>query len=147
MLFNDIHNCATSSILRRIEGAILIIDDEPDIRETLADILGVFTESPIYHAANGHEGLQVFQQAMTTIALIFLDMNMPVMNGEETYAQLQQIAPQAKVIISSSLSPTEIRLRLRKNELPAILQKPYSIDDLVETITTLFLRDDLVTLG
>jgi DNA-binding NarL/FixJ family response regulator len=46
-------------------------------------------------------------------------MNMPVMNGEQTYRKLQQIAPQVKVIISSSLSQAEVNQRLGNQEPPA----------------------------
>jgi hypothetical protein len=38
-------------------------------------------------------------------------MNMPVLNGEQTYKKLQGIAPEVKVIISSSLSQAEAKLR------------------------------------
>jgi DNA-binding NarL/FixJ family response regulator len=38
-------------------------------------------------------------------------MNMPVMNGEQTYKKLQQIAPDVKVIVSLSLSRDEARVR------------------------------------
>ncbi|MBE2198891.1 MAG: response regulator [Anaerolinea sp.] len=58
----------------------------------------------VYTAANGHLGVQLFQQEWPSIRLILLDINMPVMNGEQTYKKLQQIAPDVKVIVSSSLS-------------------------------------------
>ena len=121
-----------------LEGAILVIDDDPDICDALVDILGTITESPVYSAANGHAGLQILRQKWLNIALIFLDMNMPVMNGEETYAQLQEVAPEVKVVISSSLSRAEAQFRLGQNEPSAFLQKPYGISALTQTMMTLF---------
>lgn len=121
-----------------LPGAILVIDDDLAIREALMDILGFITTATVHGAANGHEGLQFFQPEKQNIVLVFLDMNMPVMNGEETYIRLQQIAPEVKVIISSSLSPDETRHRLGQNKPSAFLQKPFSIDLLVQTLLMLF---------
>ena len=121
-----------------LPGAILVIDDDLTIREALMEILGFITPTTVYGAANGHEGLQFFHPEKHNIVLVFLDMNMPVMNGEETYTRLQQIAPEVKVIISSSLSPAETRQRLGQNKPSAFLQKPFSIDLLVQTLLTLF---------
>lgn len=119
-----------------ITGAILVIHDDDAIRTALADILGLITEQAVYTAANGREGLQILQQRQN-IALILLDMNMPVMNGEETYERVQQIAPGASVIISSSLSPTEARSRFGKREMPSFLQKPYSVTGLLNVMQSL----------
>jgi CheY-like chemotaxis protein len=113
-------------------GAILVIDVNRDIRLALADILSFFLGIPVYSAANGHEGVQVLQQQ--SIGLILLDMNMPVMNGEQTYEKLQQIAPQVKVIISSSLSQAEVNQRLGNQESPTFLQKPYDPGDLIALV-------------
>ena len=119
-----------------VAGAILVIDDDMAIREALTDILSLLPEIPVYTAANGHEGLQIFQQQRQSITLILLDLNMPVMNGEQTYEKLQQIAPQVKVIVSSSLSPAEARLRFGEREMPTFLQKPYNIDTLFNVVQT-----------
>lgn len=116
-----------------IAGAVLVIDDDDAIRTALADILDLLTEQAVYTAANGHEGLQILQQRQN-IALILLDMNMPVMNGEETYERVQQIAPEASVIISSSLNPTEVRSRFGKREMPPFLQKPYDVTGLLNVM-------------
>lgn len=119
------------------QGAILIIDDNFAIRKVLSDILSLFLEMPIYTAANGHEGLQVFQEQQH-ITLIFLDVEMPVMNGQQTYEKLQQIAPQVGVIISSSLSQAEARARFGKQELPTFLRKPYDVDTLLNVTRAAF---------
>ena len=124
---------ATDSQTALAAGAILVIDDDAAIREALTDILASVTEATVYTAANGHEGLEVLQQRQS-IALVLLDMNMPVMNGEETYERVQQIAPEVKVIVSSSLSPAEARFRFAERELPTYLQKPYDLSTLLDVV-------------
>lgn len=113
-----------------LTGAVLVIDDDAAMREALIDVLSLLTLAAVYAAANGREGLQILQQQQN-IALILLDMNMPVMNGEETYERVQQIAPETSVIISSSLSPAEVQSRFGKREMPLFLQKPYNVTGLL----------------
>lgn len=129
----NVNKVATHSQTALAAGAILVIDDDAAIREALTDILASVTEATVYTAANGHEGLQVLQQRQS-IALVLLDMNMPVMNGEETYERVQQIAPEVKVIVSSSLSPAEARFRFAERELPTYLQKPYDLSTLLDVV-------------
>ena len=117
-----------------------MIDDTLAIREVLTDVLSTLTETTIYTAANGHAGLEILQQHWPSIVLILLDINMPVLNGEETYKRIQQIAPQVKVIVSSSLDYSEARLRFRGQEMPTFLQKPYDISTLLTLV-------QLVTVG
>lgn len=114
-------------------GAILVIDDNAAIREALVEILALVAEVAVYAAANGHEGLQLLQERQD-VALILLDMNMPVMNGEETYQNLQQLAPDVKIIIATSLNPAEVRSRLGEQEMPAYLQKPYDVATLLDVV-------------
>lgn len=129
------HNKSLNTITA--EAAILIIDDNSAIREVLSDIFSSFhADIMVYTAANGHEGVQIIQQLKMRIVLVLLDMNMPMMNGEQTYEKLQQIAPQARVIVSSSLSQDEARLRFGARELPTYLQKPYDINILFNTVQT-----------
>lgn len=116
---------------------ILVIDDNIDIREALTEMFGfLLPEMSVRTAANGHEGVQLFQEDWQSISLIMLDMNMPVMNGEQTYKKLQQIAPDVRVIVSSSLSEDEARLRFKEQALPTFLRKPYSSDTLLHIVKT-----------
>jgi DNA-binding NtrC family response regulator len=124
--------------LPTLSGAILVIDDDDNLRQAMIAVLSALTTVPVYSAANGQEGLEFILQEEAGISLIFLDMNMPVMNGEETYGRLQIIAPDVKVIICSSLSPSETQLRLGQNRIPTFLQKPYDMSALVNTIVMLF---------
>ncbi|MFO7681027.1 MAG: response regulator [Chloroflexota bacterium] len=117
--------------------AILVIDDNFAIREGLTAILfALFPEVSVYTAANGHLGIKLFQQQWQSISLVLLDMNMPVMNGEQTYEKLQKIAPDVKVIVSSSLSQDEARDRFGEQVLPTFLQKPYPTDTLFHVVKT-----------
>lgn len=118
------------------ESAILVIDDDFFIRKALTEILSLLPKMTIFTATDGDEGLQIFQQQQPHISLVLLDLNMPVMNGRQTYERLQQIAPQVKVIVSSSLSQAEARSRFGELSFPTFLRKPYDADTLLNVVQT-----------
>ena len=65
---------------------ILIIDDDPDIRDVLD--LSLSEHYTIFAAANGKEGLEMVKSKNPE--LIITDYNMPVMNGPEFCRQLRR---------------------------------------------------------
>jgi CheY-like chemotaxis protein len=117
-----------------LADAVLVIDDNAALRSALADFLGTFLDLPVYTATNGLEGLQVYRQQQQSIALVLLDLEMPVMNGVQTYLALQQIAPQVKVVISSALSSGEAGRHFSKGQMPTFLAKPYDLDNLLNVV-------------
>ncbi|PYT22575.1 MAG: hypothetical protein DMG57_34835 [Acidobacteria bacterium] len=63
-----------------------------------------------------------------------LDLNMPVMGGEETLRQLKLIRPDVRVILSSGYNELEaVRLFTGKG-LEGFIQKPYTAPQLMERI-------------
>ncbi|HEX30052.1 TPA: response regulator, partial [Candidatus Poribacteria bacterium] len=62
---------------------ILVVDDSSVMRSIISRtlILSGLPLGRIYQAANGKEGLQILDR--TWVDLILVDINMPVMNGEE----------------------------------------------------------------
>jgi CheY-like chemotaxis protein len=71
------------------EPLILIVDDDPDIRVMLTDLL----EEEGHHVVsvpNGLEALQYLRSTNTSPALILLDLMMPIMNGWQFRAEQKQ---------------------------------------------------------
>lgn len=116
--------------------AILIVDDNITIREALTDILDSIAPT-IFAAANGQEGLEILRQQRQNIALVLLDMSMPVMNGEQTYEKMKEITPDVKVIVLTSMSKAEVQYRVGYMEMPTYyLQKPFCVDVLLNMVQT-----------
>jgi CheY-like chemotaxis protein len=60
--------------------SVLVVDDDPDIR----DVLGIIVQQEGYEvlsAADGAEALRMLQRMNVCPRLIFLDLRMPIMNG------------------------------------------------------------------
>src|SRR6185295_5841613 len=67
--------------------SILVIDDEVAVRQAAKSILESYGYRVVV-AANGKEGLDLFQPLGEEFDAVLLDMTMPVMSGEETLVRL-----------------------------------------------------------
>ncbi|MFN8488151.1 MAG: response regulator [Caldilineaceae bacterium] len=112
---------------------VLVIDDEPSIREAISDILA--TEGvQVCVAASGEAGIAAFRQQHHQIGLILLDMKMPGLSGIETFQALRAIDPSLKVILSSGYHETEMHRFLGETGIIAFLQKPYDFTLLRQSV-------------
>ena len=81
-------------------GTVLVIDDEPNIRELSKDVLQGLGYSVIT-ASGGKEGIEVYKNNKDAIDIVVLDMIMPMMNGPEVFKSLKAVDPDINVIIVS----------------------------------------------
>lgn len=116
-----------------IQATVLVIDDEAPVREAVRDILGI-ANIQVLMAGDGREGLDRFESFQDQIDLVLLDLQMPVMDGEETYLALKQMAPDVKIILSSGYSKTEMAARFAGAGLAGFLQKPYNLQGLLQIV-------------
>lgn len=79
--------------------AVLICDDSNLARKQLAKILPQDWQENLYFAGHGAEALAVLSQH--AIDWLFLDLNMPVMDGYQVLAELQKRDTKTKVVIVS----------------------------------------------
>jgi DNA-binding response OmpR family regulator len=117
---------------------VLIIENDGWLREALAEIL-LIAGLKVLTATNGHEGLTIYQEQRPSIDLIILDMNMPVMNGDETFRRLRRLDPQLRVLISSSCDKAEVDRRLDNPHSISFLHKPYRLTTLLDQVQTILL--------
>ena len=106
---------------------ILVIDDSPAIQQK---IIGYF--KPLGHiveyASNGPDGIKKFEQFKPDI--IFLDILMPLMGGEDTLRRIMQLNPSAKVIIISASESTSLIMQCLTNGGLVFVPKPFTLEQL-----------------
>ena len=126
------------SILPTLTGKgelILIVDDEPSIRE----ILGTTLESYHYRsitASNSQQAIELYAQHHHEIHTILLDYMMPGGDPIDTIAQFHSIDPHVRAILMSGLSAHEIADQNHGKTIKAFLSKPFSTQDLLHTLKT-----------
>jgi two-component system, chemotaxis family, chemotaxis protein CheY len=115
---------------------ILIVDDSSIVRQVLIKTLklsGVEVKQ-VFEANHGQEALDILET--TWIDLVFLDINMPVMNGIEFMRKLRSSASylNTPVIVVSTEGNRERKAELADLEIKAYLRKPTTPELLAETI-------------
>ncbi|WP_005034203.1 hybrid sensor histidine kinase/response regulator [Holophaga foetida] len=111
------------------EGTILVVDDEPDIRETACIALETLGFT-VLTAADGQEAVEVFQNYRNEIRAILMDLTMPRVDGKEAFHQIRSIDPRACVILSSGYSEQDIRHTFTGEGPAGFIQKPYHIKEM-----------------
>ena len=83
-------------------GKILLVDDEAHIRKFVGLILRKICQATVFEAADGLAALDLYARHKPD--LILLDINMPNLDGLQTLERLRQIAPEANVVMLTSLA-------------------------------------------
>lgn len=110
---------------------ILVVDDEPEIREIIMEILGE-TDATILSASNGEEALIVIDRY--PIDLIISDVNMPKMGGFELLKQVHQNHPDILTIIITSAGDKETILKALQLHAFDFFEKPITADFLISKV-------------
>ena len=112
---------------------VLIVDDEQQVRKVLGRILDDAGFDTIL-ARDGREAIEIFRKQSEAIDCVLLDLSMPVLDGEETFRELQKIQPDVRVVLSSGFTEKEIVNRFEGAGFAGILQKPTPLNELIAKI-------------
>lgn len=121
--------------------AILLVDDDPVVRNVTARMLEA-ENLKVFSAENGWDALQKIKQTTDRINAVLLDMNMPEMDGPETYEAIRSIRPSLPIILTSGRSRQESLARLEDAEEAVFVQKPYRIEELLTILQKLLQYQD-----
>lgn len=113
---------------------VLVIDDEPDLRELIRELLDD-AGYEVVEAANGREGVARFAEAPTD--LVITDIMMPEQDGIQTVIELRRTRPSTKIIAISGGGPARnldfLQFAKRVGAVE-VLVKPFTNDQLVGAV-------------
>jgi CheY-like chemotaxis protein len=115
---------------------VLVVEDDPDIREVLADVLGRRGFATLT-ASNGREALDVVHRAGVRPAAIVLDLMMPEMDGEAFLAAKAcdlLLATVPTMIVSAQPQRAD---RSFPATVKAVLPKPVPLGPLLDTLRSI----------
>jgi PAS domain S-box-containing protein len=130
---------ATSSVRRELErprGRILVVDDEPTVREVLVGLLGALGYQ-VDCAASGEEALE---RCRAGYELVILDVTMPGMGGRAALGGLRQRAPELAVLLTSGYDEQEALRSFGKEAPDGFLQKPFTARALAAQVEAVLAR-------
>ena len=112
-------------------GHILIVDDEPQIRQSFEKIL-TGEGHTVRTAANGEAAIAAVQDAVPD--LVIMDVRMPGMSGLEAFRAIHEIEPKLPVIIMTAFGTTETAIEATKMGAFEYVLKPFEIPDILALI-------------
>jgi two-component system nitrogen regulation response regulator NtrX len=107
---------------------ILVIDDEPDIQEAIRMILEYEGYRP-FLASSGQEGLRILDEEQPDV--IFLDIKMPDMDGNEVFEDLKKKGMVSPVIMISGHASVSTAVDFIKRGAFDFLEKPLEREKLL----------------
>lgn len=123
---------ASQDLAPHSKGTILFADDEPTVRRLLRRMLG--SDYDLIETEDGQQAVERFRQEQQRIDLVLLDLSMPRLDGAEAARQIQALAPEVPIIISSGFNQQESTADLQACRLAGFLQKPYPPEALLSMI-------------
>jgi PAS domain S-box-containing protein len=105
---------------------LLLVDDEPIIREMWGEILEEIGYR-VMCAGNGDEALSVLEECGGKADLVILDLVMPHMGGKETFTRIKERYPDIVVLVSSGYSENGEAREVIESGADGFIQKPYQI--------------------
>ncbi len=113
------------------QGKILVIDDDPNLRRTLADILRVKGYACVV-AGSGAEAIAAAEKEHISVALI--DLMLPDMSGLDVMARIKSLSPLTEAIILTAHASMDSAIEATRRGAFSYLLKPYQMDDLLRNI-------------
>ena len=112
---------------------VLVIDDEAAIRLLMQQVLKA-AGYQVLVAGDGEEGVAVFTEHRTSIAVVVVDMMMPKLGGIPTIRALIAIEPRVRVIAVSGISANEPAARAEGPQVTHFLSKPFKAETLLTAL-------------
>jgi DNA-binding response OmpR family regulator len=114
-----------------METRILVVDDDPELRENIVEVLDVAGFDTAV-AETGEDALRKTEE--TCFDLIILDLMMPRLGGMEALPLLRKKCPRAKIIVITAFSTVEVAVEAMRKGADDYISKPFKVNDLLMTI-------------
>ena len=113
-------------------GKVLIVDDEPDVRQLLYDFL-TGRDYEVVLAAGGLEAIDMVEREKPD--LVLLDVVMPGVNGVETLRRIAEIDPPLRVIMVTANADIGLTSRLLAMGAVDYIPKPFDLEYLEQAVS------------
>jgi CheY-like chemotaxis protein len=113
---------------------ILVVDDEDPVRRVLRSTLER-SGYQVLLAANGQEALTVYAEKGSSIAVVVIDMTMPVLGGMPTMRELVKMDPGVRIIAASGIHDHEAMAKSVGSQVIGFLAKPFTAAMLLKAVS------------
>jgi two-component system cell cycle sensor histidine kinase/response regulator CckA len=120
-----------------LRATILVVDDEPHIRQSTTRILERVGYT-VLGACDGADALRVFAANQPAIGLVIMDMAMPVMSGAECIRSLREISNVPVLVATGYAIDEEVQTVVARGA--SLIEKPFSASTLLVEVARLLER-------
>jgi two-component system cell cycle sensor histidine kinase/response regulator CckA len=128
------------SSISRGEGTLLFVDDERAIVEFAKSLLEGLGYQVLAHT-NSLDALEAFRHNPKAVDVIITDQTMPDCTGEMLAQKMLAIRPDIPIILCTGFSHIMTEKKALSMGVRAFLLKPFSTEDLAQTIQRVLSRD------
>ena len=122
--FDDAKALVERCIRMRMPKRVLVVDDSQTMRTIVRKILSASRFR--VEVGEAQEGIEALKQIGSgKFDLVFLDYNMPGLNGVETLSEIKRQYPKLGVVLMTSTADEELAQRARAAGAAAFLKKPF----------------------
>jgi two-component system response regulator AtoC len=121
---------------------ILLVDDEPKMRDVLAVALTDLGYR-VLQAASGREALDIVNR--DEVDLVLTDLRMPGLTGRELLQEIKRARPTLPVILMTAYSTVKDAVQVIKEGAFDYVAKPFEMDELTATIENALRLYDVIT--
>jgi PAS domain S-box-containing protein len=107
-------------------GRVLVVDDEPVVRNAASAMLRELGYTPIA-VASGREAVETYRRRGDEIALVLIDMVMPEMDGGECFRALKAIDPGVRAVLTTGYGRAGRAQAALDEGMVGFAQKPYNL--------------------
>jgi PAS domain S-box-containing protein len=119
--------------LKKGSGTVLLVDDEDGVLEIGSEMLKRIGYKTL-KARKGEEAIELYKARKDQIDLVILDMIMPGMGGGKVFDRIKEMAPEAKVLLSSGYSRDGQASDILRRGCDGFIQKPFDLGQLSRKI-------------
>jgi two-component system cell cycle sensor histidine kinase/response regulator CckA len=112
---------------------VMVVDDDSVVLSMTTQTLSAFGYTVI-GAQDGAQAIGLYSRRAGDIHLVLTDMSMPIMDGQALIAALARIDPEVPIVAATGNTAATHLAKIAKSGVAAVLSKPYTADDLLNTV-------------
>lgn len=121
---------------------VLVIDDDPIVRDTLYDLLTKVAGCDAETAETGKIGLEKIQSEDFNV--VFTDLTMPEMNGIDLIKEAKRINPYLPIVVITGYGSIDNAVNAMKEGATDFITKPFSIENIIEILNRIRTEPKLI---